>query len=133
MMTMQRIIFFDGDCVICNGFANWIMLKFKPHFLYLSTLQSPTAKKYLQQSDLGLDSIIYLTDGITYKKSKAILKILNDLGGFYKYLSFFLQIVPVFISDVLYDLVAKNRYRVIGKTETCRLPTESEKIYFLKD
>lgn len=133
MMTMQRIIFFDGDCVICNGFANWIMLKFKPHFLYLSTLQSPTAKNHLESSDLGLDSVIYLTDGTAYKKSRAILKILNDLGGFYKYMSILLQIIPAFISDFVYDLVAKNRYRVFGKTDRCRLPTESEKIYFLKD
>ncbi len=132
-MTMQRIIFFDGDCVICNRFANWIMKKFKPHFLYLSTLQSASAKKHLKQFDLGLDSVVYLTEGSTYKKSKAILKILNDLGGFYKYLSILLQIFPLFIADAVYDLVAKNRYRVFGKTDSCRIPNESEKSYFLKD
>lgn len=133
MMTMQRIIFFDGDCVICNGFANWIMSKFKPHFLYLSTLQSAAAKKHLSLLDQGLDSIIYFTDGHVYKKSSAILKILYDLGGFYKYLSVGLQVVPYFVADGLYDLIAKNRYRVFGKTDSCRIPTESEKIYFLKD
>lgn len=109
------------------------MSKFKPHFLYLSTLQSAAAKKHLSPSDQGLDSVIYFTEGLVFKKSSAILKILNDLGGFYKYLSVGLQVIPVFVADGLYDLIAKNRYRVFGKTDSCRMPTESEKIYFLKD
>ena len=133
MASMQRIIFFDGDCVICNGFASWIMKKFKPGFLYLSTLQSNTASQYLQASDLGLDSVVYLNSGTVYKKSQAVLKILSDLNGFYKFLSKVLQIVPTSFADTIYDFVAKNRYRVFGKTDSCRMPTAAEKIYFLKD
>ncbi|HAY76077.1 MAG TPA: thiol-disulfide oxidoreductase, partial [Opitutae bacterium] len=58
------------------------------------------------------------------------IRILRDLGGFWKLSSFFL-VIPSFLRDGMYDLVAFNRYRLFGKLESCRVPTVEEKESFL--
>jgi predicted DCC family thiol-disulfide oxidoreductase YuxK len=128
---MQRIIFFDGICLLCNGFVNYVFNYDNKHQFKYSPLQSKTALNLLSQSELKLDSIVYFEDNKTYKRSTAVLRIMFHLGGVWSLLSVTLAIIPTPIRDFFYNFVAQNRYKVFGKSKICRRYTAEEKQYFL--
>ena len=133
----QHLIFFDGVCELCNSSVNFILDRDKKNLFLLASLQSEEAKEILLKNNYpidkieGLSHIIYLRKGKVEIKSKAVLLILWDLAGWYRIFSIGF-IIPTFLRDWIYDVIAKNRYRWFGKKETCRMPTPSEKEKFLK-
>lgn len=129
--TSKRILFFDGVCGLCNATVDFALPKFNEGEIYFAPLQGSTAHEMLDSQDLGLEHVVYYRDGIRHRRSQAVAYLLADIGGFYKIPSLMLRIFPSFISDSLYALVAKYRYRIFGKLETCRLPTPEEKKFFI--
>ena len=129
MSSKQNIIFFDGYCGLCNRFISEIFLRDKNHLFRFAPLQGPTASQLLQDVP-KVDSIIYWKNGNYFIKSAAALEILNDLGGMFKFANVF-RLVPKFLSDRVYDFVARHRYGWFGQSNVCRLPDENEKPYFL--
>ena len=133
----QNIIFFDGVCELCNSSVDFILKRDKKDLFLFASLQSEEAKEVLLKNNYpvekieGLSNIIYLRKGRLEIKSKAVLLILWDLAGPYKIFSITLMI-PTFLRDWIYDVIAKNRYRWFGKKESCRMPTPQEKEKFLK-
>ena len=101
------------------------VLKFAP--LFGETYQS----NRLPEKSKELDSIVILSEGKLYFKSTAFLKIMELVFPMFKLLIRILTMVPVFIRDFIYDLVARNRYTLFGKSNTCRIPTTSEKELFM--
>lgn len=128
---MKRIIFFDGYCNLCNSTVNFLFKIDKNHIFHFSSLQSKTAAQELPKQDLGLDTIVLLVNSDRSYRSTAILRIFYELGGGYTILAMMLSIVPVTIRDWFYNIIAKNRYNLFGKKDTCRLPTVEERQYFL--
>lgn len=127
----KRILFFDGVCHLCSSLVDFCLPKFSEGEIYFAPLQGSTAHEMLPPQDLGLDYVVYFRDEKIHRRSKAIAYLLGDIGGIYKPISIMLHILPSFISNFFYELVAKYRYRIFGKSETCRLPTPQEKKYFL--
>lgn len=127
----MNIIFFDGYCGLCNGFVDFILKVDKKKKFNFSPLQSDFAKARLETQDIeDLKSVIVLIDGKTYRKADGVFRVLNELGGLWK-LSLALKVLPHFLQNFGYDLVAENRYRLFGKRETCRLPSAEEKSRFI--
>ena len=126
------IIFFDGMCGICNSFVDIIFKADKKGIFKFSPLQGDTAKKYLPElpEQAGEWSIVYIDDNNIYDQSDATLKILERLGGTWGLLSIF-GFLPKGFRNYIYRLVAIYRYRIFGKRDTCRIPTEAEKERFL--
>ncbi len=125
----QKIIFFDGHCGLCNQFVNIIFSKDSSHQFHFASLQGQTASLLLHSQPV-LDTIIYWKQGKTFIKSQAVLEILRDLGGIYSIFSIF-YIFPRFLLDRVYDFIAARRYSWFGHQSECRLPTPSERPYFL--
>lgn len=128
----QHIIFFDGVCNLCNSSVDFILkADTKKTFLFAS-LQEEIAKKYLNSEMIKeLRSIVYYRQGEIYRESSAVLLIASEL---YPYFSFFFKALlwcPSPLRDFFYGLVAKNRYKLFGKSDTCRLPSIDEKERFL--
>ena len=124
----KRIILFDGICGFCNSSINTLMkLDTQKLFLY-SSLQGEFIKTL--NIEPKMDSIIYYEDGNLFYKSTAILKILRSLGGIWVFANIF-YIIPRTIRDFLYDLVAKHRYKLFGKMESCRMPNKEEEALFI--
>ena len=128
MKQSKKIIIFDGICGLCNKSVNiLIKLDRKKQFLYTS-LQDEFIKTL--NIEPKIDSIIYYEDGDLFYKSTAILKILRSLGGIWVFANLF-YIIPRAIRDFIYDLVAKYRYKIFGKMESCRLPKKGEEELFI--
>lgn len=127
----NRILFFDGVCGLCSSLVDFALPKLKENQIYFAPLQGSTALKTLSPQDLGLDYVVYLRDGTIHRKTKAVAYLLTDIGGHYKYPGLMLHALPSIFTDFFYQIIAKNRYRIFGKSDTCRLPTPNEKNYFL--
>lgn len=127
----MKVIFFDGVCGLCNGFVDFVIkLDHKAQFTF-SPLQSDYASKHLPaEHTKDLTSVVYQKEGKTFTKSAAVIEVLNDIGGVWK-LANAGKILPSYLRDHAYNLVATNRYRLFGKKETCRLPTPEERARFL--
>lgn len=132
---MRWIVFFDGYCHLCDGVVDFLFKIDKKKRLYFSPLQSDYAKKILQQHGydfMALDTIAFYSEGGSVAfKARAIQNIFATVGGAWRILSWVMRPIPTFLLDLGYDLVAKYRYKIFGKKETCRMPTKEEAERFL--
>jgi predicted DCC family thiol-disulfide oxidoreductase YuxK len=127
----MKIIFFDGHCGLCNGFVDFILKVDKQAVFHFSPLQGQYAQEHLTANDTAdLKSIVLLMEGKTYRKADAVLRILTELPGAWK-LSSILRALPFRFLNIGYDLIARNRYSLFGKSPTCRLPSAVEKTRFI--
>lgn len=127
----MKVIFFDGYCGLCNGFVDFMIKIDKEGLFKFSPLQSEYAKSNLNPSDtLDLKSVVVLIDGKSYRKAEGVFKALTSIGGVWR-MAAILNSFPNSILNFGYELVAENRYRLFGKRDTCRLPTQEEKSRFI--
>ncbi len=127
------IIIFDGVCNLCNGAVQFAIERDPTAIFRFASLQSDFGQSILAQNVGGTEgggTIILLENGKVYDRSTAALRVARQLSGWIKYLYVFI-IVPKFIRDFVYKIVAKNRYRWFGKQESCWLPTKALKARFL--
>ena len=124
---------FDGLCNFCNYWVNFTIDRDVKNLYKLAALQSVEGQLLLQQYSLDqnkFDSFVLIGKENVFTKSTAALEISKNLSGPIKLL-YPLIFLPKIIRDFIYDLVAKNRYKIFGKSEVCRIPTEEEKAKFL--
>ncbi len=103
------------------------------HFRFCAT-QTEAGKKILKAlsiENIANESVILIEPGKIFTKSTAALRIYRHLNGLIPVL-YILIIVPRFIRDAVYDLIASNRYRWFGKRDTCMMPDEKMKKKFLE-
>jgi predicted DCC family thiol-disulfide oxidoreductase YuxK len=133
MKKMQPIIFFDGICNLCNGFVQFIIKRDPAARFRFASLQSEVGLKAMKESGLpasSLSTVVYLKDSHYYFKSSAALHVLKDLGGGWK-LFYGLILIPKLLRDGVYDILARNRYRIFGKREECMVPRADLQSRFL--
>ena len=131
LVMRNAIIYFDGVCGLCNGFIDFVMSIDKNNIFKYSPLQSEHAQKNLpKEFTEDLKTVVVQIDGKTFSKSAAVIAVLIEIGGFWK-LAIIGKILPTFLANKAYDLVAENRYNLFGKKETCRLPTPEERAKFI--
>lgn len=133
-MDKGNFVLFDGVCNLCNGFVQFIIRHDKKKKFKFASLQSTFSQQYLQetnQSTTQFTSFIYLRNGKELKQSTAALYVLKDLQSFISLL-FILIIIPPFIRNYVYNIIAKNRYKWFGKREACMVPNEDLKARFLE-
>jgi predicted DCC family thiol-disulfide oxidoreductase YuxK len=127
------ILYFDGICNLCNGLVQFVIRHNPNGSIRFASLQSEKGRYCLQV--MGLDSeklstVVFEKNGRVRMKSDAVLALLWELGGIWK-LSVLGRIVPRFLRNSLYDLIAKRRYAWFGKRESCMIPTPELKERFL--
>ena len=134
-MPQQPIILFDGVCNFCNSTVNFIIKRDKKSVFRFAALQSASAGKILSGNSLkkkDFDSFVYTDKGRIYTKSSAALQVCRHLTGIWPLMYGFI-IIPRFIRDAVYDLVAKNRYKWFGKKEACMIPAPEIRSRFLNE
>lgn len=129
----KHIVFFDGDCGVCNFWVQWILKRDRKDQFMFASLQSDFGQKFLSERGLNTQvfNTMYLWKPKQYylEKSKAVLQIANLLGGIYK-LSWVGRIIPSFLSDKVYDMISRNRMKLAN--QKCYLPTPSERAKFIE-
>lgn len=131
----HSLLLFDGSCATCDFIVN-LILKNDPsrHFLF-TPLQSSWGSLVLRSMGLNtndLTTLILIHKQDVYTYSSAVFKVLKLLGPPFNLLLIF-SILPRSLTDLLYSIYAKNRYRLFGKLKTCRLLSPEEKKQFLKE
>lgn len=129
----KPILLFDGVCNFCNSSINFIIDRNAKKDILFSSLQSEKGQELLKKFNLPTEnfSTLILVEGDrVYTKSTAALKIAEHLDGQWSKLAF-LKIIPKIFRDIGYDLIAKNRYKLFGKADHCRMPTKELRERFL--
>lgn len=116
-------ILYDGHCVLCNGFVQWLLRRDKQGLFYYATLSSDVGKEMLSSSQIDGDTVVLYDNNQYYTYSDVALRVAARLGGIYRLLSMLGRLVPKKLRDYLYRWVAANRYGWFGKYEACPLPS----------
>jgi predicted DCC family thiol-disulfide oxidoreductase YuxK len=129
----QSLVLFDGVCHFCNNSVNFIIDRDPEKKFVFAPLQSELAANALTrfgESNTVIDTIILIQDNKLYKRSRAALEIARKLNGLWP-LCYIFIIVPSFIRNFFYNLIAKNRYKWFGQLDACRIPTPDMRERFL--
>lgn len=132
------VVLFDGVCGLCDRTVRFLLEEDPHHLLTFAPLQGATASAVLQRHPgvaENLKTIILVRNFSTPRetvlvRSEAVLAVLNDLGGFWRTVSW-ARLLPLVLRDAIYDWIARNRYQWFGKYTTCQLPTPEVQRRFL--
>ena len=126
-------ILFDGVCNFCNASINFIIDRDSKVIFKFAALQSEVGQELLKKFSLktnDFDSIVAIDCDKVYQKSDAALEIARRMNGIWKIFYAF-KFIPAFLRNPVYDLIARNRFRIFGRTDACRIPTPELKARFL--
>ena len=114
----NEIIIYDGICVLCNYFIQFILEKDRKAHFKVTNLQSEYTKtKYPEV--LSVDSVaVILENGNILQKSKAVHYILQKIKVLLL-IRILISVLPTFFSNIIYDCVALIRYKLFGKYQQC--------------
>jgi predicted DCC family thiol-disulfide oxidoreductase YuxK len=138
MSSKHTLILYDGVCGLCHAFVRFLIRRDSKDRFRFAPLQSALARDIVQRHDGDPDTIstIYLVEDhngdneSVRTRGKAALHAIDQLGGAWRLLGA-LRILPAFLLNLGYGLVARFRYRLFGKRESCALPDPSEQSKFL--
>ena len=133
------ILLYDGVCGLCNRLVQFTLRSDRSAVFRFASLQSALAARILARhgADPGdLDTVYVVVnhdrpDEYLLSRSDAVLFVLKELGGVWRVDVFLLRLIPKFLRDWAYNVVAQHRYRVFGKSEVCILPGERDRGRFL--
>lgn len=129
----KPVIVFDGECIFCSGWVRFLLRHDRrAQYRYL-TAQSPLGQALYRHYGLDtfhFESNMLIEDGIARVKSDGSIRTLARLGLPWS-LANICRILPAALRDPLYDLVARNRYRIAGRRQSCMVPTPEERGRFI--
>lgn len=129
----DAVLFFDGVCVLCSGFARYVVRHDVKRRIRLCPAQSPLGQAVYRH--YGLDTAVFETNilllrGMPFFKSEAFIETMSLLGGLSS-AARLMRVCPQFIRDLIYDPIARNRYAWFGERDACYLPEPGERERFL--
>ena len=131
--SQDKVVLFDGECVLCSSGAQLLMRVDKKRIFKLGTVQSDTGRKIMEWDGLSADapsSFILCEGPQLYVRSDAYVRIVARLG-FPWNLAASIWLIPRPIRDRIYDWIARNRFRMFGRRDSCMMPTEEQRSRFL--
>ncbi|VVO23565.1 thiol-disulfide oxidoreductase DCC family protein [Pseudomonas fluorescens] len=130
----ETVVLFDGVCKLCNGWARFLIRHDHPRRVRLAAVQSPEGQALLAWAGLPLDqfdTLAVIRDRHYWVRSEAVFEIIAQLPDTWRAL-LLLRFIPRGLRDWAYDRVARNRYRLFGKYDSCLLPHPDHDQRFLK-
>lgn len=127
------VVLFDGVCNFCNSSVNFIINHDKKNYFRYAAIQLEPGQALMKKFNLdpvNLSSFVLVEGEKYYTKTTAVLRVAKNLG-FPWNLSYIFIVVPPFIRNISYNIIAKYRYKWFGKREACRVPTPKEREKFL--
>lgn len=135
MNPSHPLVLFDGVCNLCDSSVQFIIKRDPKKRFRFTFLQSDLGQKFLRQLKQPteiLESVILIYGGKAYFESSAALHILKIIGGLWALFYAFI-VIPSFLRNFIYRIIAKNRYRWFGKKDSCMMPTPDIKERFWEE
>ena len=131
MNTSTHLLFFDGVCVLCNHTVHFLHARDRRDVFRFAQLQGTLARDVLARHGrdaASLDGVYVLAHQGSSRerllwKYAAVRFLLSELGGGWKVLAGLMGVLPTRVGDFFYGLVARNRYRLVGRYEQCAIPS----------
>lgn len=133
LTPQDRVVLFDGVCNVCESSAQFIIRNDPTAKIKMASLQSDVGQQLLAWAGLptdDFDTMVFIEGGRPHLRSSAALRIARHLRFPLPLLSVFL-LLPAFLRDPGYKLIARNRYRWFGKKTECMMPTPDVRARFL--
>ncbi len=128
-------VFYDGYCGLCHRLTRFLLAEDTRGLFHFAPLQGVTFREKVPEkvrADLPDSLVVLKRNGEILTRSQAALRTLKGLGGTWSLFARLGSILPTFFRDALYDLVAKTRFRIFGRTsDRCPVPPESTRGRFL--
>lgn len=130
------ILLYDGVCGLCNRLVQFVLKRDAGTHFRFASLQSDFASRILQRHGLDphdLDTLYVIEEPgeVLTARSDAVISVLQELGGFWRAAAVLLRATPSRLRDWGYGVIARNRYRIFGKYQSCLLPEEKYRSQFL--
>lgn len=122
----EKLIVYDGHCVICNGSVHIIARHDRTDKIKFTHSETSLGREFSSELPLGISvdmSVLFIENGHIYTLSDAVIQIAKYLRFPYNLLRF-LKILPKNVRDGIYRLIATNRYRIFKRREQCLLPDD---------
>lgn len=133
MFPEDDIIIFDGVCNFCSRSAQFVLRNDKRAKFRFAAMQSPAGSALLNKHGLDpteVETFLLVKGDAAYVRSEAALEIAKGLGPPWSLFAVF-RLLPVRWRDAVYDVVARNRYRLFGRRQSCYVPTPEERSRFI--
>ena len=124
---------FDGVCNFCSGSVQIALRLDRKGVMRFTPLQSPFGQALAAKYGLDLenpDSFLFLDRGRPLDASDAVLALARRLGPPWSAFAW-LRVIPKPWRDAAYLLLARNRYRLLGKKDACMVPTPEQRARFI--
>jgi predicted DCC family thiol-disulfide oxidoreductase YuxK len=130
----RALLLYDGVCALCNGVVHFLMKRDRLDKFRYAPLQSALGREVLSRFEIHRfpDGVMLLTDALTpsgrlYQRSDAVVKGLQLLGASWGFLGRLLRLTPRPLRDWGYGIVARLRYRLFGRYDTCPIPPPEQR------
>lgn len=132
-------ILYDGVCGLCNRWVQFVLRRDRDAIFRFAALQSPIAasilaRHHLEPSELNTIYVVRDHDASSetlLSHSEAALFVLSTLPGPWRSLATLARLIPLSIRDWTYDFIARHRYQVFGRYDTCPIPSLETRARFL--
>jgi predicted DCC family thiol-disulfide oxidoreductase YuxK len=130
----RPLLLYDGVCVLCHGVVHFLLRhdnQANPASFRFTPLEGPLGREILPQPT-PQEGVALITNALTtaertYHRSDAIAVALQLLGGPWRPLGKALALIPRPLREFAYTIVARLRYRLFGRYQTCPLPTPEQR------
>lgn len=129
-LSSHTIIFFDGQCNLCNKSVQFLLRHDRREVLLFSPLQGNTSKKILSAAAQNSDTVVLWHNGREWLRSSAVIRTLMLLGFPWSLTAIFLTL-PAPLRNMLYRFVARYRLKWFGRSDTCWIMQEKWKSRFV--
>jgi len=131
----KNIIVFDGECVLCSAFFKFVLKHDQENQFHFATAQSEFGEALYEYFGLkgdDYDTNLVLVEGQLFERMHAFFKVMDVVGYPWKGLTVF-SVLPNRFLDWAYYRIARNRYALFGRRDTCLVPDASVKARFIDD
>ena len=133
MREAGAVIVFDGTCVLCNGWVDFLLRHDRAGRYRFAAMQGTNGRALLSAHGLDPDdptSFLLIDEAGAHRDTDAIRRVITGLGGPWR-VAHAIGALPRGLRDRLYRLLARNRYRWFGRHAACRVPSPEEAPRFL--
>lgn len=134
-MTPDGLMLFDGVCHLCDGTVRTVLRLDRKGAIHFTPIQSPYGSELARAHGVdpeAPESFLFFDQGRPLRKTAAVAALLRRLDAPWRWLAF-VDRLPRGPADAAYDWIARNRYRLLGRRNHCRVPTAEQRSRFELD